>query len=75
MSSRPFPGRRGVPRGSLAAPAALPLPVGLGAAPALACRDGEADIDGESGELTVRLHEQDGTVLFTRSLQPGLVGQ
>lgn len=36
MSSRPFPGRRGVLRGSLAASAALTLPVGLGAAPALA---------------------------------------
>jgi alkaline phosphatase D len=36
---------------------------------------GEVDIDGDSGELTVRLREQDGTVLFTRTLQPGLVGQ
>ncbi|WP_317442087.1 alkaline phosphatase D family protein [Streptomyces collinus] len=36
---------------------------------------GEVDIDGDSGELTVRLREQDGTVLFTRSLRPGLVGQ
>ena len=35
---------------------------------------GEVDIDGPSGELTVRLREQDGTVLFTRTLQPGLVG-
>ncbi|MFI6856461.1 alkaline phosphatase D family protein [Streptomyces sp. NPDC050416] len=36
---------------------------------------GEVDIDGGSGELTVRLREQDGTVLFTKTLQPGLVGQ
>ncbi|WP_328483240.1 alkaline phosphatase D family protein [Streptomyces sp. NBC_00377] len=36
---------------------------------------GEVDIDGGSGELTVRLREQDGTVLFTKVLQPGRVGQ
>ncbi|UXY26199.1 alkaline phosphatase D family protein [Streptomyces sp. HUAS TT20] len=36
---------------------------------------GEVDIDGHSGELTVRLRGQDGTVLFTQTLQPGLVGQ
>lgn len=36
---------------------------------------GEVDIDGHSGELTVRLIEQGGTVLFTRTLQPGRVGQ
>ncbi|MFJ8361207.1 alkaline phosphatase D family protein [Streptomyces sp. NPDC093984] len=36
---------------------------------------GEVDIDGESGELTVRLREQDGTALFTQVLQPGRVGQ
>ncbi|MFJ9538962.1 alkaline phosphatase D family protein [Streptomyces sp. NPDC101225] len=36
---------------------------------------GEVDIDGSSGELTVRLREYDGTVLFTRTLQPGRVGQ
>ncbi|MHB9863250.1 alkaline phosphatase D family protein [Streptomyces sp. YIM S03343] len=36
---------------------------------------GEVDIDGDSGELTVRLREQDGTVLFTKVLQPGLIGQ
>ncbi|WP_043668265.1 alkaline phosphatase D family protein [Streptomyces xylophagus] len=36
---------------------------------------GEVDIDGHSGELTVRLREQDGTVLFTQTLQPGRVGQ
>ncbi|MEU9336360.1 alkaline phosphatase D family protein [Streptomyces sp. NPDC048290] len=36
---------------------------------------GEVDIDGGSGELTVRLREQDGTVLFAKTLQPGRVGQ
>ncbi|MBV2357228.1 alkaline phosphatase D family protein [Streptomyces sp. J2-1] len=36
---------------------------------------GEVDIDGGSGELTVRLREQDGSVLFTQTLRPGLVGQ
>ncbi|GAA4815901.1 alkaline phosphatase D family protein [Streptomyces ziwulingensis] len=36
---------------------------------------GEVDIDGGSGEMTVRLREQDGTVLFTKVLQPGRVGQ
>ncbi|WP_320775337.1 alkaline phosphatase D family protein [Streptomyces sp. CRN 30] len=36
---------------------------------------GEVDIDGDSGEMTVRLREQDGTVLFTKVLQPGRVGQ
>ncbi|KOG38641.1 alkaline phosphatase D family protein [Streptomyces resistomycificus] len=36
---------------------------------------GEVDIDGDSGELTVRLREQDGNVLFTQVLQPGRVGQ
>ncbi|MFG2026862.1 alkaline phosphatase D family protein [Streptomyces sp. NPDC048825] len=36
---------------------------------------GEVDIDGGSGELTVRLREQDGTVLYTKVLQPGQVGQ
>ncbi|MFD1659978.1 alkaline phosphatase D family protein [Streptomyces caeni] len=36
---------------------------------------GQVDIDGDSGELTVRLREQDGTVLFTQVLQPGRVGQ
>ncbi|MGW2784074.1 alkaline phosphatase D family protein [Streptomyces populi] len=36
---------------------------------------GEVDIDGDSGELTVRLREQDGSVLFTQVLQPGRVGQ
>lgn len=36
---------------------------------------GEVDLDGGSGELTVRLREQDGTVLFTQVLQPGRVGQ
>ncbi len=36
---------------------------------------GEVDIDGGSGELTVRLREMDGAVLFRKTLQPGLVGQ
>lgn len=36
---------------------------------------GEVDIDGGSGELTVRLREMEGTVLFRKTLQPGLVGQ
>ncbi|SDK20874.1 alkaline phosphatase D family protein [Streptomyces indicus] len=36
---------------------------------------GEVDIDGGSGELTVRLREDTGAVLFTKVLQPGLVGQ
>ncbi|MFF1746813.1 alkaline phosphatase D family protein [Streptomyces mirabilis] len=36
---------------------------------------GEVDIDGDSGELTVRLRDLDGTVLFTQALQPGRVGQ
>jgi alkaline phosphatase D len=36
---------------------------------------GEVDIDGGSGELTVRLCAEGGTVLFSRMLQPGRVGQ
>jgi alkaline phosphatase D len=36
---------------------------------------GEVDIDDDSGELTVRLREYDGTVLFSRTLRPGRVGQ
>lgn len=36
---------------------------------------GEVDIDGGSGELTVRLRAQGGTVLFTKVLQPGRTGQ
>ncbi|MEU4206052.1 alkaline phosphatase D family protein [Streptomyces sp. NPDC045470] len=36
---------------------------------------GEVDIDGGSGELTVRLRQDSGQVLFSRSLQPGRVGQ
>ncbi|ELP69295.1 hypothetical protein STRTUCAR8_01212 [Streptomyces turgidiscabies Car8] len=38
-------------------------------------RRGRSRVDGGSGELTVRLREQDGTVLFTKVLQPGRVGQ
>jgi alkaline phosphatase D len=36
---------------------------------------GEVEIDGDGGELTVRLREIGGAVLFTKTLQPGLVGQ
>lgn len=36
---------------------------------------GQVDIDGDSAELTVRLREQDGTVLYTKRLVPGRVGQ
>ncbi|WP_327358150.1 alkaline phosphatase D family protein [Streptomyces sp. NBC_01304] len=36
---------------------------------------GEVDIDGGSGELTVRLRQEGGGVLFTKVLQPGRVGQ
>ncbi|GAB2882478.1 alkaline phosphatase D family protein [Streptomyces mayteni] len=36
---------------------------------------GEVDIEGESGELTVRLRELGGAVLYTKVLQPGRVGQ
>ncbi|WP_457541476.1 alkaline phosphatase D family protein [Streptomyces filamentosus] len=36
---------------------------------------GEVDIDGESGDLAVRLRADDGSVLFTKVLRPGLVGQ
>ncbi|MEE1940331.1 alkaline phosphatase D family protein [Streptomyces sp. TRM 70361] len=36
---------------------------------------GQVDIDGDSGELTVRLREEGGAVLFTKVLRPGLVGQ
>ncbi|NNJ04575.1 alkaline phosphatase [Streptomyces sp. PKU-MA01144] len=36
---------------------------------------GEVEIDGASGELTVRLRTEGGTVLFSRVLRPGRVGQ
>lgn len=36
---------------------------------------GEVDIDGGSGEMTVRLRQQGGAALFTKVLQPGLTGQ
>ncbi|NEB82503.1 alkaline phosphatase [Streptomyces sp. SID14478] len=36
---------------------------------------GEVEIDGHSGELTVRLRQEGGDVLFARTLQPGRVGQ
>ncbi len=36
---------------------------------------GEVEIDGDGGEMTVRLREVDGPVLFSKTLQPGRVGQ
>ncbi|MET9922108.1 alkaline phosphatase D family protein [Streptomyces sp. NPDC059605] len=36
---------------------------------------GQVDIDGDSGELTVRLRAQGGAVLFSKVLRPGRVGQ
>ncbi|MEV4443518.1 alkaline phosphatase D family protein [Streptomyces sp. NPDC049577] len=36
---------------------------------------GEVSIDADGGELTVRLRDEDGAVLFTKVLQPGRVGQ
>jgi alkaline phosphatase D len=36
---------------------------------------GQIDIDGGSGEMTVRLREEGGAVHFTKVLQPGLAGQ
>ncbi|MFD7920835.1 alkaline phosphatase D family protein [Streptomyces sp. NPDC059740] len=36
---------------------------------------GEIDVAAASGEMTVRLRADDGRVLFTKVLQPGLVGQ
>ncbi|WP_434587859.1 alkaline phosphatase D family protein [Streptomyces sp. A5-4] len=36
---------------------------------------GEVEIDGGSGELTVRLRAEGDTVLFSKTLQPGRVGQ
>ncbi|MFE7133894.1 alkaline phosphatase D family protein [Streptomyces sp. NPDC057638] len=36
---------------------------------------GEVDIDGDSGELTVRLRAEGGVVLFRQVLSPGRVGQ
>ncbi|MEW2221798.1 alkaline phosphatase D family protein [Streptomyces sp. NPDC006990] len=36
---------------------------------------GQVDIDGSTGELTVRLREESGAVLFTKTLRPGRVGQ
>ncbi|MFI7009332.1 alkaline phosphatase D family protein [Streptomyces sp. NPDC050145] len=36
---------------------------------------GEVDIDGDSGALTVRLRQEGGDVLFSKTLQPGRVGQ
>ncbi|MEV0850286.1 alkaline phosphatase D family protein [Streptomyces sp. NPDC049954] len=36
---------------------------------------GEISIDGDSGELTVRLREEGGKVLYSKVLRPGRVGQ
>ncbi|MER5947029.1 alkaline phosphatase D family protein [Streptomyces sp. NPDC001904] len=36
---------------------------------------GEVEIDGGSGELTVRLRQEGGDVLFSQTLRPGRVGQ
>ncbi|OEU89550.1 alkaline phosphatase D family protein [Streptomyces oceani] len=36
---------------------------------------GQVDIDADSGELTVRLREEGGAVLFRKVLRPGRVGQ
>ncbi|MBA0051150.1 alkaline phosphatase [Streptomyces sp. AJS327] len=36
---------------------------------------GQVDVDGASGELTVRLRTEGGDVLFRQTLQPGRVGQ
>ncbi|MGX7758294.1 alkaline phosphatase D family protein [Streptomyces angustmyceticus] len=36
---------------------------------------GEIDIDGGSGEMTVRLRQEGGEVLFSKVLQPGQAGQ
>ncbi|MFI5618876.1 alkaline phosphatase D family protein [Streptomyces sp. NPDC051567] len=36
---------------------------------------GEVDIDGSTGELTVRLRAEGGTILYSKLLQPGRVGQ
>ncbi|MFF8616756.1 alkaline phosphatase D family protein [Streptomyces sp. NPDC015350] len=36
---------------------------------------GQVDIDGDSGELTVRLRAQGGAVLFSKVLSPGRIGQ
>ncbi|UED85987.1 alkaline phosphatase D family protein [Streptomyces profundus] len=36
---------------------------------------GEVAIDGDGGELTVRLREVGGSVLFSKTLRPGRVGQ
>ncbi|MFJ4966387.1 Alkaline phosphatase D precursor [Streptomyces sp. ADI96-02] len=36
---------------------------------------GEVEIDGDSGELTVRLRAEGGSVLFDKVLRPGLTGQ
>ncbi|MCQ8768192.1 alkaline phosphatase D family protein [Streptomyces telluris] len=54
----------------LKAPATANVPPGRGSQ-----FFGEVSIDGEGGELTVRLRDEEGAVLFTKVLQPGRVGQ
>ncbi|MFC5147686.1 alkaline phosphatase D family protein [Streptomyces aureoversilis] len=54
----------------LKAPATANVPPGRGSQ-----FFGEVCIDGEGGELTVRLRDEEGAVLFTKVLQPGRVGQ
>ncbi|QLE70904.1 alkaline phosphatase [Streptomyces rectiverticillatus] len=54
----------------LKAPATANVPPGRGSQ-----FFGEVCIDGEGGELTVRLRDEEGVVLFTKVLQPGRVGQ
>ncbi|MCF3101551.1 alkaline phosphatase D family protein [Streptomyces roseoverticillatus] len=54
----------------LKAPATANVPPGQGSQ-----FFGEVAIAGDSGELTVRLRDEDGAVLFTKVLQPGRVGQ
>lgn len=54
----------------------MKAPTASNASPAGGCQFfGEVDIDGGSGELTVRLREQDGTVLHTERLRPGPADQ
>ncbi|WP_424888725.1 alkaline phosphatase D family protein [Streptomyces sp. XH2] len=54
----------------LKAPATANVPPGQGSQ-----FFGEVAIAGDSGELTVRLRDEEGAVLFTKVLQPGRVGQ
>lgn len=66
MSARPFPGRRSVLRGSLAASAALTLPAAVGAAPALALSGRpRADWGVQAGDIT-----SDSGLVWVRSDRP-----